>query len=129
VTHSKPPKAALETCEKTLAEHEHDLQKMQGHAATAADDVIRSEAASRVLKEARVLQEKLIAARVALQFMHSNNLMPEPLMREARTLLGFREFATWSGNVEYHFWNQHAEHQRWAGLHAELTKNADVDVV
>jgi hypothetical protein len=121
-------KTALTTCEQTLAEHEYALRRTEQPVAAAADDVIRVEAASRVLKEAKVLQEKLITARVALRYLHSNNLMPEPLMQEAKMVLWFRDFASWSGNVEYIYWNEHAEHLRWTALHAELMKDADVDI-
>jgi hypothetical protein len=121
-------KTALTTCEKILAEHEYALRRTEQPVAAAADDVIRAEAASRVLKETKVLQEKLIVARVALKYLHSNNLMPEPLMQEAKTVLWFRDFATWSGKVEYIDWNRHDEHLRWTALRAELMKDADVDV-
>jgi hypothetical protein len=118
-------KAALAQCEVPLAEHEYDLQSQLS---TAADAVIRSESASRVLKEAKVLQEKLITARVALRFLYAKNLLPEALMVEAKSVLWFREFATWPGNVEYHRWEEHEEHKRWAALYAELTKDADAEV-
>jgi hypothetical protein len=121
-------KAALATCEQTLAEFEGQQRRTEEPVARAADDVIRVEAASRVLKEAKVLQDKLIVARVALRYLHSNNLMPEPLMQEAKTILWFRDFATWYGNVEYIDWNRHDEHLRWTALRAELMKDADIDV-
>jgi hypothetical protein len=121
-------KAALATCEQTLADREYDLTKAQDQVAKAADDVIRAEAAHRVLKDAKAFQEKLIAARVALRYLHANNLLPEALMPEARTLLGFRAFPAWIGNIEYRQWEKHAEHQRWLTLHEELMKDADADV-
>jgi hypothetical protein len=60
--------------------------------------------------------------------LHSNNLLPEPLMQEAKTVLWFRDFPTWSGNVEYIDWYRHDEHLRWTALRADLMKDADVDV-
>jgi hypothetical protein len=122
-------KTALTTCEQTLAEFEGQQRRTEEPVARAADDVIRVEAASRVLKEAKVLQEKLIVARVALQYLHSKNLLPEPLMQEAKSLLAFREFASYWGNVEYYDWRRNDEYLRWSALHAELMKDADVDVL
>jgi hypothetical protein len=80
------------------------------------------------LKETKVLQEKLIVARVALQYLHSNNLMPEALMVGAKNLLAFRDFASFFGNVEYYDWRRHDEYLRWSGLRAGLMEDADIDV-
>jgi hypothetical protein len=75
------------------------------------------------------LQEKLIAARVALRYLHSNNLLPEALMSEARTLLGFRAFPAWLGMIEPCRWETHESHHHWSASRAELTKNADAPVL
>ncbi len=121
-------KAALASCEVPLVEHEYGLQQSLTFVTSAADAVIRSESASRVLKETKVLQEKLVAARVALQFLYANNLMPEALKAEAKSVLWFREFATWPGNVEYHRWDLHPEHLKWAALREALAEDADANV-
>ncbi len=122
-------KVALASCEVALAEHEYDLQQSLILVTSAVDDVLRSESAARVLKEVRILQEKLIAARVALQFLERRKLLPEELAAEAKNLLGFREFPSWFGNVEFFSWEKYEEHKRWVALHAELTKNADASLL
>jgi hypothetical protein len=75
------------------------------------------------------LQEKLIAARVALRYLHANNLLPEQLMSEARTLLGFRGFPAWLGMIEPQRWEGHEAQHHWSVLRAELTKDADAPVL
>lgn len=57
-------KAALASCEDAFAESEDDLRRAQQHVVAAADDVIRTEQAHRVLQQAQMLQEQLLRARV-----------------------------------------------------------------
>jgi hypothetical protein len=121
-------KAAKEICEQTLADRDHDLTKAQDRAAAAADDIIRSEAASRVLKDAQALQEKLIVARVALRCLYNNDMLPEQLMQEAKTLLGFRAFPAWLGHLEIQRWEIHEAHRHWLTLREELMKDANAVV-
>ena len=121
-------KAALDICSKSLANREHDLTKAQDRAAAAADDIIRSEAASRVLKDAQALQEKLIVARVALRCLYNNDMLPEQLMQEAKTLLGFRAFPAWLGHLEIQRWEIHEAHRHWLTLREELMKDANAVV-
>jgi hypothetical protein len=79
------------------------------------------DAKARAQDMAAAAEEKLISARVALQYLYANNLMPEAFMAEAKNLLGFREFASWPGNAEYHRWDLHPEHLKWATLREALT--------
>ncbi len=122
--------SALATCEDALAESEAELAYTRDIIAKCADAVIYSESAARVLKETRTLQEKLIFARVSLQHLYKISPEPDssPFKTEAKNLLGFREFASWPGNVEYFNWDREPATLQIAALREALSKNADAEV-
>lgn len=119
---------ALSTCEAALVESEYELKCAQDPIAKCVDAVLRTECAARVLKEVRILQEKLIVARVALQFLERRKLLPGEFAAEAKSILAFREFPSWFGNVEFVMWEKHEEGLRWAELHKALSKDADAEL-
>jgi exonuclease VII small subunit len=117
-------RAALEACEQTLAEHEADLQRANRDVGKAADDVIRSEVGARLLQETAMLQEQLISKRVELRHLLGANLIPEPENKAAETLLGFRQFPSFYGNVEHIDWSRHQSAEIWKAAREALLRDA-----
>jgi len=117
-------RAASEACVAALVPHERDLEYAQRLVAKAADDVIRAECGSRLFRETEALQAQLIAARVALRYLLGNNQIPEPENKAANTLLGYRQFPSFYGNIE---WADHDRHQTtvaWKEAREALMRDA-----
>lgn len=101
-------RAALIQCDEALTNVEQELKSEQEFVAALADDVITAEATSRVLREARRLQEALVNKRVELRtLLHAKLIVDEDEKKAADYLLMFRGFPGTYFCTESVDWDKH----------------------